>query len=253
MKRILFSFIMILAIVLSACTQHAQTEEPGDIETTTVDITTATEVKPDPPATKTLKIGSYNVKHFDLVNHDFSVIAQDILSKDLEIMGFQEIDYKNKRSNNLDEPKGIADALGWQYYEFAKAIDYQGGAYGHCIVSKYPIKSFIVKTLPGTGEKRSFGHAVIDVDGVDINFINTHLSHESRVSRVAQFQAIASYVKRLDNFIIVGKGWGHGVGISQYGSYDLAVLGYSAKEILDAYFDGIVLVHYRSTAQYAGQ
>jgi len=204
MKRIIVAIFMILAMVLSACTQGAPTDAPDDTETTTASVTTDTEVKPDPPITKTLKIGSYNVKHFEQVNHDFSVIAGDILSKELEIVGLQEIDYKNNRSDKLDEPKEIAKALGWDYCEFAKTIDYQGGAYGHCIVSKHPIKSFVVKTLPGTGEKRSFGHAVIGVDGVQINFINTHLSHESRESRAVQFQTIASYVKKLDNFIIVG-------------------------------------------------
>ncbi|MBR5445949.1 MAG: SpoIID/LytB domain-containing protein [Clostridia bacterium] len=62
-----------------------------------------------------------------------------------------------------------------------------------------------------------------------------------------------AHAENPNNFIFVGKGWGHGVGISQYGAYDLAGLGYSAEEILEAYFDGIVLVHYRSTDQYAGQ
>lgn len=50
-----------------------------------------------------------------------------------------------------------------------------------------------------------------------------------------------------NNFVFVGKGWGHGVGISQYGSYDLAMLGYSAEEILKAYFVGVDIVNYRET------
>lgn len=39
-----------------------------------------------------------------------------------------------------------------------------------------------------------------------------------------------------DNFIIAGKGWGHGVGISQYGTYDLAEAGATAEQILALYF-----------------
>ena len=42
-------------------------------------------------------------------------------------------------------------------------------------------------------------------------------------------------------------GWGHGVGISQYGSYDLAVMGYTAEEILLAYFVGAEIMNYRDT------
>ncbi|MBR4959714.1 MAG: SpoIID/LytB domain-containing protein [Clostridia bacterium] len=69
-------------------------------------------------------------------------------------------------------------------------------------------------------------------------------STETTVYKVA-------HAENPNNFIFVGKGWGHGVGMSQYGAYDLAVMGYTAKEILDAYFDGILLVHYRTTEQYA--
>ncbi|MBQ7828086.1 MAG: hypothetical protein IJ386_07455, partial [Clostridia bacterium] len=38
-----------------------------------------------------------------------------------------------------------------------------------------------------------------------------------------------------DNFIFAGKGWGHGVGLSQYGTKDLAEFGYTYEKILAAY------------------
>lgn len=38
-----------------------------------------------------------------------------------------------------------------------------------------------------------------------------------------------------DNFIFAGKGWGHGVGLSQYGTKDLAEFGYIYDRILAAY------------------
>ncbi len=41
---------------------------------------------------------------------------------------------------------------------------------------------------------------------------------------------------RLEAYRFVGGGFGHGVGLSQYGSYNLAKLGWSAKEILAFYF-----------------
>ncbi len=53
-----------------------------------------------------------------------------------------------------------------------------------------------------------------------------------------------AYAEDEDNFIIVGKGWGHGVGMSQYGALDLAELGYSAEAILNAYFTDIDIIHY---------
>jgi stage II sporulation protein D len=53
-----------------------------------------------------------------------------------------------------------------------------------------------------------------------------------------------AYAEDEDNFIFVGKGWGHGVGISQYGARDLADLGYSAEEILHSYFTDVEILDY---------
>ncbi len=44
--------------------------------------------------------------------------------------------------------------------------------------------------------------------------------------------------KKLQGFTFVGGGLGHGVGMSQYGSYKLAQLGWSAEKILGFYYPG---------------
>lgn len=49
-----------------------------------------------------------------------------------------------------------------------------------------------------------------------------------------------------ENFLFVGKGWGHGVGISQYGTLDLAVAGATAEQILALYFPETELCDYLS-------
>ncbi len=46
-----------------------------------------------------------------------------------------------------------------------------------------------------------------------------------------------------NNFVFAGKGWGHGVGLSQYGTYDLAKAGARAETILELYFSGAKIVH----------
>lgn len=53
-----------------------------------------------------------------------------------------------------------------------------------------------------------------------------------------------AYAENEDNFIFVGKGWGHGVGMSQYGARDLADMGYSADDILYSYFTDVEIVDY---------
>lgn len=44
------------------------------------------------------------------------------------------------------------------------------------------------------------------------------------------------------NFIFAGKGWGHGVGLSQYGTCDLAKAGAKAETILELYYPGSKIV-----------
>lgn len=53
-----------------------------------------------------------------------------------------------------------------------------------------------------------------------------------------------AYAEDENNFIFVGKGWGHGVGMSQYGARDLADRGSTAEEILSAYFMDIEIIDY---------
>ena len=44
---------------------------------------------------------------------------------------------------------------------------------------------------------------------------------------------------RVTEFIFTGRGWGHGVGMCQVGAYGLAKQGWSAEQILKAYYTGI--------------
>ena len=49
-------------------------------------------------------------------------------------------------------------------------------------------------------------------------------------------QPIYNDAKKLDGYKFIGGGFGHGVGLSQYGSYNLAKLGWSAAQILAFYY-----------------
>ncbi len=51
------------------------------------------------------------------------------------------------------------------------------------------------------------------------------------------------------NFIFAGKGWGHGVGISQYGAKDLSDAGASAEDIIHIYFTGVDILHRSKLAE----
>src|SRR5664280_2326797 len=42
------------------------------------------------------------------------------------------------------------------------------------------------------------------------------------------------------NFVITGHGWGHGIGMSQWGAYGYAKHGWTYKQILSHYYTGIM-------------
>ena len=76
---------------------------------------------------------------------------------------------------------------------------------------------------------------------------DTHITEEIAEKSTDEIKYKVAYADDSDNFIFVGKGWGHGVGMSQYGALDMAALGYSSNEILEAYFKDIDIVNYWRT------
>ncbi len=156
-----------------------------------------------------LTVGSYNIKAGSLMGRDMSVFADDIVSLGLDIVGLQEIDKGTARSGGIDTARLLSEATGYKYYRFTRAIDYQGGQYGTAILSRHPIKSFeTIALFSGDKEGRSVGHAVIDYGGIDIDFLNTHLSYESAALREKQFNQLAARLARAlaerGAFILVG-------------------------------------------------
>ena len=153
----------------------------------------------------TLRVGSYNIRHGADVGLNMAPIAEDIKALNLDVVGFQEIDFKTTRTGGLDTMKALSEASGYEYYGFARAIDYQGGQYGSGILSRYPIESFEVIPLAGLGgEDRSIGHAVLNVNGVMIDFFNTHLDHEQSSRRSAQIKQAVPYLAECEAYIITG-------------------------------------------------
>ena len=177
------------------------------LEVTTAEITTeapeTTEEETKMP--KTLRIGSYNIKHAADANLNLNTIAQIIKSQKLDIVGIQEVDYKTTRSKKVDQPAVLAEYAEMPYYVFVRAIDYQGGEYGTLILSKYPIISSEVIPLESWDkEGRALGHAVIDIGGKTIDFFNTHLSYEDRALRTLQFFEVSEKTDLCENFILTG-------------------------------------------------
>lgn len=172
--------------------------------------------KMDAPAsngTVSLRVGTFNIQNGGGVGHDFSVLAQDILDQGLDVVGLQEVDMFTSRNKGKDTMKELSEATGYKYYGFTKAINLSGvsgvnggvGEYGTGILSKYPIISYEAVLLPRVqGEQRGYGHAVIEVDGLQFDFYNTHLDWPNKTDRTEQFKVFADIMAKDQNAILVG-------------------------------------------------
>lgn len=145
-----------------------------------------------------VRVMSFNIHHGEYP--DINVLSlsavRDIISDSgADIIGLQEVDKNRSRSDNVDQAAWLASELGF-YYAFATAIDYGGGeAYGHAILSRWPIDSSTVTALsPNGGETRALLEADITVHGVAMTFANTHLDHTSSSSRQIQVNEIQTQI-----------------------------------------------------------
>lgn len=75
----------------------------------------------------------------------------------------------------------------------------------------------------------------------------SHKTEELEDKSTTEVKYKIAYADDEDNFIFVGKGWGHGVGMSQYGALDMAAQGYNVSDILNAYFTDIEIVDYKDS------
>ena len=100
----------------------------------------------------------------------------------------------------------LSKASGLEHYVFFKAIDLDGGKYGVGILSKYPIISNeIIRLESWDKEARVLGHAVIDVNGKEVDFFVTHLSYEDDELNAIQTRTVIEELQKVKNpFVLVG-------------------------------------------------
>lgn len=201
LRIMVLALSLILALVaFSSCNNEStSSSEPESIPEQSVEEST----EPEPLS---LNIGSYNIAHGQFINYDMQPIADDILEKDLDIVGLQEVDINADRSQNIDTLTLLSQMTGYKYYAYYKTVDLATeGQYGVAILSKYPIVETNRFDLPSPGvEARVLGYAKIDVEGTNVNFFVTHASFEKEEIRVSQFEYINTVLKDFDNFMIAG-------------------------------------------------
>lgn len=167
-----------------------------------------------PAAGSEIKVMSYNIHIGNPPSKpgliDMDAIIKAIRTENPDLVALQEVDVNTARSGKINQAEVIARKLGMNFF-FAKAIDHDGGDYGVCILSKFPIsetKIHRLTTVAGTGgEPRVLATARIQLTkGKYIRFGSTHLDAQSKpINRDVQIEEINELARQETlPFIIAG-------------------------------------------------
>ena len=143
------------------------------------------------------RIMTYNIYGARLA--DGKKLAKSIKKYKPDFVALQEVDKNTKRSNFRDVTQDFALELGYNYYYFQKAMDFDKGEFGIAFVSKYDVKNIYVHELPSAGnEKRQVLAAQISSKyKKHILVINTHLDYEPAVksTQIDDLMTVIDYFK----------------------------------------------------------
>lgn len=122
---------------------------------------------------------------------DLERIAARIRSAQPDLVALQEVDVGTERSGGRDQLQLLADATGMQGL-FGRAIRFDGGMYGHGLLTTLPIREQFLHPLPRPfdGEDRSVLETAL-IFGPDrelLRVFSTHLDHAAvdARNRIAQ-------------------------------------------------------------------
>ena len=119
---------------------------------------------------------------------DVARVAAVIAEHEPDIVCLQELDVGRARTGFVDQAQSIADQLAMQVH-FHAAMRVEAELYGDAILTPHPerlIKSGALPTIRGVPglEPRGALWARIEIDGAQLNVINTHLGLVPREQRL---------------------------------------------------------------------
>jgi endonuclease/exonuclease/phosphatase family metal-dependent hydrolase len=126
----------------------------------------------------TLRVMSYNIHHGEGLDGklDLARIAKVITDARADLVGLQEVDRGVERTQRRDLPAELAQLTGLTV-RFDRNIPHQGGDYGNAVLTRFPIKRATNTPLKSfaNGEQRGVQQIVLDIQGREVLFMNTHL------------------------------------------------------------------------------
>jgi endonuclease/exonuclease/phosphatase family metal-dependent hydrolase len=148
---------------------------------------------------KELSIMSYNIhRGQDSDNNDkLEEMAELIIKSGADIVGLQEVDSFCFRSGQIDQAKKLAELTDMQV-EFVRHFEYDGGAYGLALLSKFPISDIKNHRLPATGNKETVAFLTANVhvsSTLSLMVGVAHLDYRNANSRLTQANLIIDIYK----------------------------------------------------------
>jgi len=143
---------------------------------------------------------------------DVRRVAEVIAESEPDIVALQELDVGRARTRGVDQAHAIAELLGMRF-RFNASLTVEEELYGDALLTAYPERLVKAGALPGLPslprlEPRGAVWAAIEVDGVEVQVVNTHLG---LLAREQQGQADAlmgaewlGSLKELDACILLG-------------------------------------------------
>lgn len=158
---------------------------------------------------KHFKVLSYNIHRgigLDM-QLDLARTAAFIKKTAPDVAALQEVDDRTRRSFGVNQAAKLAELTGMHAF-FGRAMDYDGGYYGECILSKFPARRLVVHPLPAESgyEPRALVELEIApfADSAPIVFFGTHLDHETTErQRMRQVERILEITSRRTDPIMI--------------------------------------------------
>jgi endonuclease/exonuclease/phosphatase family metal-dependent hydrolase len=155
-----------------------------------------------------LRVVSYNIKHGrgnDGVV-DLERTAAVLRAQRPDIVGLQEVDDRAERSGKVAQAEQLGKSLGL-HHAFGRFMDFQGGAYGMAILTRFPIEETQDVRLPEGNEPRiALSVRVTLPDGSLLTIVNVHFDwvRDDRF-RYAQAETLTRYLDDLKTpYILLG-------------------------------------------------
>ena len=155
-----------------------------------------------------LRVVSYNIRHGRGTDEkvDLARTAGVLRPLQPDIVGLQEVDDKAKRSGGVAEAEQLGQLLGL-HHAFGKFMDFQGGAYGMGILTRWPIEKVEPLQLPEGNEPRValIVHTRLP-GGQPLAVVNVHFDWvRDDGFRFAQAQTLAKHLSGMTTpYILLG-------------------------------------------------